>query len=594
MRRSGQKLELSSILDASYLQAMHDTFCDDMKAEGIRVASAILDEGAAPMTYEHNHCEFCKEVRRTKQGVQLCTASDMRGIRLASRRLRETGKAEPVYYVCDMGLVDFCSPIVVHKAENGEEETEILAYLFGGQFRCCCEWEGNQLETPEAPTLEKLSEALETKKVGIATTELNEKFAKMQLLKEKEFKKLTHMARSLAFQLNAIVARLYQAKRVEIVEEFMQETMRVQTVDALFDLMAEKLPDIMEAKGCSIFTVQTDEKKCSHLVLRKSTYPDLRRKENSAYYDKGEGLTGWVWKRGRSLRLRNINDKGELAQYGDDLEWKKKHNDSDDHRGFLCVPMMGRTGEVIGVIRMPHKIRKPDRGEGERGFTKYDEIFLNFLAGYVSWAMECQVAQEKSDRMKGLVDIAMSLGVTRRYSEILDHIIMGSVTLFGPSGKKHFLNILESDKRHWKVERVQGTLMLSTEFHDVDGMSFEIDNGLTGLAIHDRRAYISSNLEDSRCSGHYIRAVDAGESAMSAPLMYGEEVYGAISIVSEKKFEFSEEKDVPILRCLAELGASAIWRAKTREARRHKRRYMRRVGRFIRRLVTAIIRLFGG
>lgn len=323
----------------------------------------------------------------------------------------------------------------------------------------------------------------------------------------------------------------------------------------------------MEAKHCSIFSVQEDERGCERLVLRKTTYPGLKPQENSAYYDKGRGLTGWVWKHGRSLRLKDVDNKADLQQYGEDLKWEQIHNDSDEHKGFLCVPMVGRNNKIIGVIRVPHKVRKPPESGEERAFTKHDEIFLNFLAGYISRAMECQAAEDKFEqvvRSTGLVPAAVELFSARSYSKVLDAGIKSSLALFSGSGKKHFVNMLERNKLYWRVERIGGTLGLSAGYEDLEGRRFSINDGITGRAIREGRACLSSDLPESERKGEYIPATRNGRSAMSAPLIAGSEIYGAISIVSDKEFEFSTGKDLELLDCLAKLTGAAIRNAKSR------------------------------
>lgn len=591
-------LEMSSIVDLSYLQAAHDVFSDSMRFQGIRVASAILDERATPLTFEFNHCDFCKAVRRTPAGAQKCRDSDLYGIGLAREAFQTTGRLAPTFYLCNQGLIDFCSPIVV-QTDTEDQRDEIVAYFFGGQFRCACTWEDKQLRTPEKAEIDGLfAHQPLANEERLDANQLNTKFLDTPYITQDQFDKLRDAACNLANLLNGLVQKLYEWRRVERFKDFMDGVAKVRTVDQLFDLVIESLPKMIHARHCSIFTVQRDEPSgCERLVLRRTSYDSLRKGENCAYYEENEGLTGWVWKHARSLRLENLRNKSELMSYPG-LKWEQKHNDSDDHKGFLCVPMLGRERKVIGVIRVPHK--EPGN------FDKYDEIFLNFLAGHVSSVMECQAGEERFDRVsgaEGLVDIAMELGKARSYRAVLDAALKGSLTLFGGEGKKHFVNIIEPDNKHWTVKCVGGTLGLSDEAKAGKGMTFGIMEGLTGLAIRDRKAVISSDLQASNRDGNYIRAVDGGESAMSAPMVWQEEVYGTISIVSNKKFEFSRENDLIILTRLAKLSAEAIREARRREARVKKARdrkikgsrtWTSRFAGWIPRILDWLGKIFGG
>lgn len=587
-KSSGAKLELSDIVDTSYLQAMHETFSDDMQSNnGIQVASAILDEEASPITFELNHCSFCKEVRKTKAGVQQCRLSDRKGIELARKKFEETKKPKPVFYICRQGLVDFCAPVTI-----GEK---IVAYFFGGQFRCSCKYEYRDIKTPDQPTLNGLLDVAKKNKEEPDVTELNAKFKNTQELNQGDFDKLKDAARALTHQLNSVVKKLDEWKGVKMVDDFMKKAVKVHTIEGLFKLTVDSLPGMMEARYCSIFTVQQNNNEEERLVLQKTSYPGLQSNEKSAYYDKGEGLTGWVWKNARSLRLKDVKNRAELSQYLG-LEWKGKHNDSDEHKGFLCVPMIGRRGEVIGVIRMPHKIRKPDETEEERGFTRHNEVFLNFLARHLSWVMEYQAVEDKFEHAVGpvgvedkfeyiakpasisLLDAATKLARAFSHDEIFETTLRNSLALFGGEGKEHFVCSHKPGSEKWKIECAGGGLDLDVKWI---GKDFHTSQGITGRAIRENRVLFSSNLQQSENNGEYLRPVEDGESIVSVPLYWGNEVYGAISIISNKKFEFSVEKQQVLVK-LGELAGAAIRNAKFR------RNVLRLLWKIIRKLYNAL------
>lgn len=534
--------ELSDIVDPSYLQAMHDIF-----SEETGLASAILDLEGRPITFECNHCSFCTEVRKTKAGVELCKYSDQDIRELAKKEFKRIGKPIPVFHVCRLGIVDFCAPIVA--------SGEIIAFFFSGQFRCS--W--GEYTTLLHPSLDNL------RKVAAKTGDnpdfeaLEREFKKVREVNEKKFKSVKRSLERLARQLNSFVARLDKWRRVKVVEDFMQDAVGVGTVKDLFTLMIERLPDMMDARECSILTIQQDEKGYERLVLRKTSFKKLKSEENSAYYDKGWGLTGWVWKHARSLRLINLQDPAELAAYAD-LEWKHKYDDSDEHTSFLCVPMLGHAGQVIGVIRVPHK---------ERGvpFSKRDEIFLNFLGRYVSWVMEYQTVEDKLERTAGLFKVARKLASGLSYRQVLDAAIESSVALFGEENKKHFLVTLEADGKDWKIDDIKGELALKQNFKITwKSKHFSVENGFTGWVIANRDSYFSSDIEELEARGsNYLAPVERGKSAIAAPLCWGSEVYGAISIISNKKFDFSREKERELFTLTKLIGA-AIRSAKPRDS----------------------------
>ena len=402
------QLELSDIVDPSYLQAMLETFSDDMRAIGVQTASAILNKDARPIIFEINHCEFCKQVRETEVGEHQCLISDQRAIRHAEERFNKTGNPEAEFYICDMGLIDFCAPITIEK--------DIVGYFFGGQLRGEFKYNDIPIKTPKNPTLKNLKRDLRPDDIGFDNYTryldlLNSSYGKIQTVGEDNLIQLKQAVDAMTQQLNSIVKELAKSKRVEEVEKYMQKAITVRNVDSLFNLIVNELPPIMNAEYCSIFTVQQGETENTNcLVLRKTNFPALKAKEDSAYYMRGEkALTVWVWENAKPLRLQDVKNTAELSRHK--ATWSQgKYTDSNEHKGFLGVPIIDHKNQVIGVIRMPHKKRQTKQGgEHEVSFTNYDEVFLNFLAHHLARVIECQELEEQFERAKSLVKAARKL-----------------------------------------------------------------------------------------------------------------------------------------------------------------------------------------
>lgn len=516
MRRKNSKLELSSIVDLSHLEALHDVFSEETD-----LATAILDEKARPITFERHFCSFCNEVRKTTAGVTLCRESDRHGIELAMK------KKGPVFYHCKQGLVEFCTPITV----DGKN----IAFLFSGQFRCA---EG-EYKTSECPSLEELYDIADNTGENVDTEALKMNF---QDVKVRDFKWAKNALERLEVQLNSFVKKLHEWKRVKVVDDFMEESVGMRTVDDLFDLIIVKLSNMMKARHCSIFTVQrggTEE--FDRLVLRKTS----KKEKKSTYFNRGEGLTGWIWMNARPLRLRNVKNHAELVSYGypiDHPKWEQK--DCDESETFLGVPMCGRSDEVIGVITMLCK--KPS------GFDGHDTILLSFLARHLSWVIEYQTVKDKFQFVGGLLNAARELTSTQSYEGLLDGILKYSTLLFGGGkGKKYFVNTHKPGSQEWKIERIGGDLDLTKEWL---GEVCPISEGLTGRVIREKQCILSFDLEKDKAQGYYKEATKDGKSAMAAPIQYRGKIYGVIAIVSNE-FSFSREKELEILKIFAELCA---------------------------------------
>lgn len=554
---------LREIVDPAYLYALHD-----ITASNINCPIAILDKQVQPITPELGHCTFCREIRTTKAGVKLCRDSDRKGMTLVRRNFEHSQSLEPVFYKCSLGLIDVCAPIIVCN--------EIKGYLMSGQLRFDFATiqanQQNRKQAPNAPNKSSLEEIFrtlaiddalildklldETRQQGESIDEdfLRNSFRQIPSFSFNQFESFYTAFSQLANLLNEFTNKLYILHKPEITRDFMRDAIKIQNVEGLYEIMANKLPLLFDAVGASIFVVHHDCEEGDRLVLQKTSFPDLKSKEKTAYYKYGEGLTGWVWANKRSLRIRNIKNPEEIKGY-ENLKWEQKYNDSSHHNSFLAVPIIGHNRVVLGVLRLPHK-------NGDVPFTNGDEIFLRFLADHLSKVIECQMAEdivEQATGRSGLSNVATNIFCARSRREIIDASLNSSVQLFETTGKMHYLNLNLPGNLKWKIEAVRGQLDFSSAWQYRE---FSIKEGLSGKVIRGAKdkgkGDIKYDLEDARKRGEYVDLVHNGRSAMAAPIIWGPKVFGAICIVSEKKYEFIREKDLRILESLGVLIGVAL------------------------------------
>jgi signal transduction histidine kinase len=148
------------------------------------------------------------------------------------------------------------------------------------------------------------------------------------------------------------------------------------------------------ARGCSLFLDRAGRKE---LTLEASTdaIPSLLGRK---YYDFGEGITGWVAKHQKSVRLRHTEDEKERASvqhlhgidepivrsenYKEDIEF----SDARDRLSFVAAPLVARN-RVLGVIRLTIK---QDLSE----FTHEEETFLQQVADRLAVALDARWRDE--------------------------------------------------------------------------------------------------------------------------------------------------------------------------------------------------------
>ena len=329
----------------------------------------------------------------------------------------------------------------------------------------------------------------------------------------------------------------------------------------------------MKAEYCSIFTVKKgfpDDEDC--LVLRKTNYENKtgltqknKLEENSSYYKRDEQnkyLTAYVWANSESLIINDIMNQQDLYEKYKITRSEGKYNDSDDHKGFLAVPIINHKKNVIGVIRMPHKKREEGR---EIPFTNRDLFFLTYIAQQLDYVIERQDFLDQIKREKILVNAAQHFAHVYSNKQVIKLLVEYASSLFGgESNKAYFINRytpLPKNSR-WVIKEVKGELPINS---NITKRKFSIYEGLTGSIIRDKEMQpkLLHNLEDINSASRkgYIEIVKNGKSVIIAPLKSKTKIYGTLAIVSNRKFCFSEN-DLQILSILAEIGGNAIVRTR--------------------------------
>ena len=535
-RKSRPSLTITDLIDKPILQALQDRF-----SEKYRVPTAILDRRGNPITFERRHTAYCKEIRRTIAGYNLCRSCDRKLITLARRSGHEQWR------ICEHGgLLDFAAPLRV--------DNKTAAFLFTGQIR------GKRGRKKTDGILKHYARlrAQVKKEDGekrLSHASLRIKFARIRVRKEEEIDKIEAGAVEFAKDLSRTLTKLKEWQRPHAVSQFIAKMALAIHIDGLFETCVSQIPKLLGTKYCSIFTVVRGKKRAApKLVLRKTNFSKAQNREGTAAYRKGQGLTGWVWKNARSLRLDNIKNKLELDKYPD-LKWSNTMPDSDHHREWLGVPLFGAQGDVIGVIRVPEKKRTGRGGGG--GFTFEDEVLLLTIGQHVARQIEELSAVERIGlALRASQECAVRLGRAANYKSVAEILVTTCKRIFGTDGKLHALIMLSEDRHNFRVEASTGSL----GGKDLDKKEFPAGESLGGLVLRKGRALIIHDVAKARQKKQYYPAVPALSCAMSAPVCFGDKDYGILSVGADRRYEFSEEPDLHIVRDLASIAGATLAR----------------------------------
>lgn len=325
-------------------------------------------------------------------------------------------------------------------------------------------------------------------------------------------------------------------------------------LDSLFELCVYEIPKLLQAKECSIFTVVRGSAKAEpRLVLRKTSYRKSKNLEGRASYAEGVGLTGWVWKNRCPLRLTGVPNTREMARYPG-LKWSQIVNDSNLHKEWLGVPLFGRSGDVIGVIRVPEKQRTRDGAGG--GFDFRDEILLMMIGQHVAHEIELHRARERTlAALRISQDYAVRLYCAEDLNSIAKMTMDATEKIFTKTGKAHFFNVFNRDEGKFRIQEARGSLTANW----MKGREVTKDS-LSGNCIETNKAKIIHNIPKALNEGHYFEFTKGVECAMSVPICWGNEIFGTLTVGTDRRYEFSEEPDLHILKDMASIAAAALAR----------------------------------
>lgn len=251
-------------------------------------------------------------------------------------------------------------------------------------------------------------------------------------------------------------------------------------------------------------------------------------------YGPGEGLTGWIAKHGRPLRIADPMDVQELRRIADDLVWSKKYSEISAQSGlaYLGVPILSRDGAIVlGVLRVSGK------AEGEQ-FDAQDEALLNNVAAMVSIAVENSQRYEREKRraryFRLLLDISTELDPRRPIAEMLralaDRVRQG----FRTESCQIYLRA-EEDVHRLVLRAASGlptALVGRLTYMPGEGLTGHIVR--TGQTVQIREAAALGQWDDPHIA-EIGSCLPSGcyRSFLGVPLRLGEEVLGTLELVNK-------------------------------------------------------------
>ena len=303
--------------------------------------------------------------------------------------------------------------------------------------------------------------------------------------------------------------------------------------DRLMDLVVGYARSRLGAGGSSIF-LRDDI--TGRYVLRATTglLESAKMPAERVEYEPGEGLTGWMAKHGRPLRIANVRDGEELRRIADDLVWSKKYSEISAKPGqaYMGVPVLSRDdATVIGVLRVSGK------AEGEQ-FGKQEEALLSHVVAMVGIAIENSRRYEREKRRARyfwlLLDITRELDPHRPVAEMLQAVVDRVREGFRTEGCQIFLR--SEEDVHRVVLRaasgLPGALIGKLAYMAGEGLTGHIVR--TGEAVQIREPAALEGWNDTHIAevaSHLLSGVY--RSFIGVPLRLGDKILGTLELVNK-------------------------------------------------------------
>jgi len=348
----------------------------------------------------------------------------------------------------------------------------------------------------------------------------------------------------------------------------------------IYDIAIKGISDIIKPETVSIFL----HNKSTGLLHNEAEFIGRERVEpRQEGQPRDEGLTGYVYSTGGTLRIPNLQEgnrsKPQVHEdFSKDLETDYVgHIPSGRLDHYLGVPMIVGD-EVIGVIQLLNKKSgyyrdlQTDKNLWllERGFSDDEETFLGIAASHVALAIKnAELIEERSTKisqLETLKDVGRYTSAEMPLGELLERIIQEAARDLRAGICLLFL--MDEGKTKVVLEQSYG---ISKEV--LSGAYYVIGEGMTGEVA---RSGHSGLVRTGLPTGKYDKEIETFlemsykehkviESLMVVPVKAKNELLGVIKVINKKGGEQFNDEDLSFLEAFANYVGIAIENAQRYE-----------------------------
>ncbi len=314
--------------------------------------------------------------------------------------------------------------------------------------------------------------------------------------------------------------------------------------DALLGVVVDRAAQIVAADGATLFLHDRASGELWSKVLRGAQLREIR-------LPVGRGLAGWVARSGKAVA---VADAYQDARFDPAIDRRSGYRT----RSVVCAPLVGRNGQILGVLEVVHRkvgVFGPEEQRLVAAVASQAAIAVE-NAQLFSEAAERNAALDlaRADLEHRLAELDLLLGVERRLSAAPDLRAGIDAVL------EHALKVVRADAGAvLLVEERSGQLYFRTARGGrpdaVMGLRLPRGKGIAGVVADRGRPILANDVAkekafDSRLAdriGYEVR------SAVCVPIRDGDETVGALELLN-KRGGFTEEDQAILAAVAAQVG----------------------------------------
>ncbi len=334
-------------------------------------------------------------------------------------------------------------------------------------------------------------------------------------------KKHQELLESFAPHTLAIIERVEETNRKDLWEELYLSGLSLGRGEfpGYLQKIIDKVPKYLGAQVCSIFLTEDMGGKQRLLLSATTSGTLLSDKVGKAIYEWGEGLTGWVAKHNKPLRLNNVTDERERQQYGSDLIHLGKHGEYvREHLAPLLACPIQKEGKVLGVIRVRRDARGKTFSLSEQRFL---EGFCRNLAVVVENAQSYEEIKRKSAEIEALQSVTGEILSSHNVKNVFDLILDKALEV--TKGEIGTIRIIDPTTKDLVAKAYRTPVGIEI---NQTWTSIPFGKGVTGISAATKEAII---VHDIKLEPEYIPYFEGMQSEIAIPLLADNEVIGVIS-----------------------------------------------------------------